>query len=162
VAGEGPDTQPSADDLVWRWHDNPIYGLRFDIGDPEKQDWRSDLVFDIDFITDWLCEPSGEFQFWVAPATLVFHDVTDLGLAIDHGNSDGRNALTEWSIDRLDRERLHRPFEYWRWTIRLTMPPRGQITFCASGFTQTLRGTPRRVLEQRLPRTERRALDPLP
>jgi len=55
------------DDLVWRWHDNLIYTIGFDIGDPEKQDWRSDLVLDIDFIAEWLCEPSGAVSFRVAP-----------------------------------------------------------------------------------------------
>ncbi|AFL51001.1 MULTISPECIES: hypothetical protein [Sinorhizobium] len=48
------------DDLDWLWHDNRIYGIRFDIGDPEKQDWRSDLVFDIAFIAECLCEASGK------------------------------------------------------------------------------------------------------
>jgi hypothetical protein len=26
------------------WHDNPVYGLRLEIGDPDAGDWRSDLV----------------------------------------------------------------------------------------------------------------------
>jgi hypothetical protein len=145
------------DDLAWRWHDNLIYGLRIELGDVDRQDWRSDLVFDIDFLAEWLCE-GGEFRFRVAPATLTFHQVGDLSLEIDHGDSGGRNALTEWSIDRVDRERLDRPFEYWRWTIHLNMPLNGRIAFCASGFTQTLRTEPRLVAEQRLPRRQRSEL----
>ncbi|MBP1886524.1 hypothetical protein [Sinorhizobium mexicanum] len=143
------------DDLAWRWHDNLIYGIRFDIGDPERQDWRSDLVLDIDFIVEWLCEGSGEARFRVAPATLMFHDVADLQLSIDHGDSEGRTALSEPSIDRVTRERLVRPFEFWRWTISLNSPPGGKIAFCASGYSQMLRADPRLVSEQHLPRDER-------
>ncbi|OAP41122.1 hypothetical protein AU381_04350 [Sinorhizobium glycinis] len=143
------------DDLVWRWHDNLIYAIRFDIGDPERQEWRSDLVLDIDFIADWLCEPSGMFRFSVAPATLTFHDVGDLQLAIDHGDSDGRTAMSELSIDRVTRERLDRPFDFWRWTINLNSPPGGKIVFCASGHSQVLRAEPKIVAEQHLPRGER-------
>jgi len=145
-----------SDDLSWRWHDNLIHGLKLNIGDPEKQEWHSDLVFDIDFIVEWLCEPSGACRFRVAPATLVFHQVGDLSLAVDHGDSGGRNGLTEWAISHVTRERLDRPFDYWRWTIGLSMPPGGVITFCSSGFTQTLRSEPVLLLEQRVPRAERR------
>jgi hypothetical protein len=65
-------------DLAWRWHGNLIYSIRFDLGEPENQEWRSNLVLDIDFIAEWLREPFGEFRFCVAPATLTFHDVGDL------------------------------------------------------------------------------------
>lgn len=143
------------DEFVWQWHDNLIYGISFDIGDPEKQEWRSNLVLDIDFIAEWLCEPSGECRFRVAPATLTFHDVGDLQLAIDHGDSDGRTAMNELSIDRVTRERLVRPFEFWRWTISLNSPPGGRIAFCASGYSQMLRADPIIVSEQHLPRGER-------
>lgn len=146
---------PRDDDLVWRWHDNLIYGIRFDIGEPEKQDWRSDLVLDIDFIAEWLCESSGKAHFRVAPATLTFHDVSDLQISIDHGDSGGRTAMSELSIDRVTRERLVRSFEFWRWTISMNSPPGGRIAFCSSGYSQMLRADPRIVSEQRLPRGER-------
>jgi hypothetical protein len=141
----------SADDLVWRWHDNLIYGLSVDTGAPERQERRSNLIFDIDYICEWLREPLGEAKFRVAAATLTFHDVTDLVIAIDHGSSDGCNVITEWSIDRVDRERLDRPFDYWRWTIQLNLPSAGTIVFCATGFSQDLRTEPTLCIEQRLP-----------
>ena len=40
----------ASEDLAWRWHDNVIYGLAFDRGEPDEGDWRSDLILDIDFI----------------------------------------------------------------------------------------------------------------
>jgi hypothetical protein len=145
----------SNDDPTWRWHDNLIYGMRFDIGDPAKQEWRSDLIFDIDFIAEWLCGPRGEHRFRVAPATLTFHDVCDLSLAIDHGESDGRTAMNELSINRVTRKRLVRPFDFWRWIIELNSPNDGTIRFCSTGFTQTLRREPMLVSEQHLPRGKR-------
>lgn len=155
---EGVRNDESADGLLWRWHDDLIYGLSFEIGDPDLQDWRSDLVFDIDFISEWLCEPGGNAQFRVAPAKLVFHDVTDLSIAVAQEDSNGRTALNEWSIDRVLRERLDRPFDYWRWTIQLNMPAGGRIMFCASRYSQTLRAEPRLLAGQHLSRSQRQAL----
>jgi hypothetical protein len=156
MADETPPAPSADDELVWRWHDNLIYGLRFDIGDTDKGEWHSNLVFDIDFIAEWLCEePAGRVRFRVAPATLVFHNAGDLSIAIDHGDSGGRTALNELSIDRVTRERLDLAFETWCWTIALNSPQGGRITFCASGYSQTLRAEPRLMDEQHLPRGER-------
>jgi hypothetical protein len=149
------DAPATDDDLTWRWHDNLIYGIAFDVGDPARQEWRSDLVLDIDFIAEWICEPEGTYRFRVAPATLTFHNVGDLSLSIDNGDSDGRTAMNELSIDRVVRERLDRPFEFWRWTIGLNAPGGGTIRFCSTGFTQTLRREPVLLTEQHLPRGER-------
>jgi hypothetical protein len=120
MEAEHEDARQATDDLIWRWHDNVVYGIRFDIGDVERQEWRSDLVFDIDYIAEWTCDASGEHRFRVAPATLAFHDAGDLEIAISHGNSDGRTALSLWSIGRVNRERHDRPFQIWRWTVQLT------------------------------------------
>jgi hypothetical protein len=147
----------TADELLWRWHDNVVYGLSFARGDPDADDWRSDLVLDIDFIAEWLCGTPGDVQFKVAPATLTFHDVTDLAIAVDQGDSGGRNAIFEWSIDRVERQPLDRPMDCWRWTIRLHEPPGGTIAFCASGFSQIKRAEPLLLREQRLPPGLRKA-----
>lgn len=133
------------------WHDDTIYGLRFDIGDFERNDWHSDLVLDLDHIAEWLCDEADggqkSFRFRVAPATLTFHDVTDLKIAIDWGDSGSRTALHEVSIDGVTREPvadqkicLDRP--YYRWRIALNWPQGGEIAFGASGFTQSLRAEP--------------------
>src|SRR5690606_33897335 len=90
-------TAMDTEDLTFRWHDNVIYGLGFDRGEPDEDDWRSDLRLDIDFIEEWLSGAPGDVQFKVAPATLTFHDVADLAIAVDQGDSGGRNALCEWS-----------------------------------------------------------------
>lgn len=146
------------DELTWRWHDNVLYGLRFDVGEPEEGDWRSDLILDIDFIVEWRCGANGEFKFRVAPALLTFHSVADFAIAVDQGDSGGRTAILELSIDHVVRERLERAFDYWRWVIHLNGQPGGKIAFCTSGFTQTLTAEPILVPEQRLPRSARKRL----
>ena len=129
------------------WHDCRIWGLEFRTGDVNEEDWTTDLVLDIDFIVEWVCDREGGAQFRVAPATLVFHGVSDLKVNIDWGNSGFQLALHEVSIDRINRERisdqkvfLDRP--YYKWSIRLNWPQDGQIVFGAVDFSQTLRSEP--------------------
>ena len=156
-------TQPASsadfDDLSW--HDNALYGLRLDIGDYTRGDWRSDLVLDIDHIVEWLCAADGRVRFRVAPATLTFHDVTDLRIAVDCGDSGGQAALSVLSIDAITRERLEdqkicldRP--YYRWRIALNVPQGGKVAFGASGFTQVPRAAPVLQDEQQLSPAERK------
>lgn len=151
------EAEAVCDELEGRWHDNVVCGLSFDRGEPDDGDWRSDLVLDIDHIVEWLCGAPGEPRFRVAPARLTFHDVTDFAISVDQGDSGGRNAVFEWSIDRVSRQRLDRTFDYWRWTIHLHSPPGGTIAFCASGFTQDLLAEPMLLPDQRLPRSARRS-----
>ena len=148
-----PEASPEFADLVW--HDNAFYGFRVDVGDHTRGDWRSDLVLDIDHIVEWLCGADQRVRFRVAPASLTFHDVTDLRIVIDGGDSGGQVALRALSIDRISRERL-RPQKvcfdraYYRWRIALNDPPGGAIVFAASGFTQVLRAEPVLCDEQQL------------
>ncbi len=86
------------------WHDDTIYGFRFDVGDSFQGDWHADLVLDIDHIVEWICATDCGARFRVAPATLTFHGVTDLRIAIDWGDSGHRNALHELSIGAIARE----------------------------------------------------------
>ena len=155
---EQPTTDADFEDLSW--HDNIVYGLRFDVGDSFKGDWRSDLIFDIDHIVEWVCGVDGGVKFRVAPATLTFHDASDLRIAVDFGDSSGRTALNELSIAGITREAIPTPDGYpewacYRWRIELNWPQGGEIAFGASGFTQTLRAEPVLLDEQRLVAAER-------
>jgi hypothetical protein len=142
------------------WHDDTVYGLRFAVGDIDRGDWRSELVLDLDHIVEWLCGSDRGVRFRVAPATLVFHDTTDLRIALDWGDSGQRTALGEPQIDAITRAQvpdqkicLDRP--YYRWRIALNWPPGGEVGFGASGFTQTLRAAPVLLDQQRLPPGDR-------
>ena len=147
------------------WHDNHLYGVHISIGDIQRGDWRSDLVFDIDFIVEWICEAEGSCQFLVAPATLTFHHVTDLRMAIDWGTSEFQTAIYEVSISQITRSQienqkicLDRP--YYSWQITTNSPKEGIITFGASDFTQTLRAEPVLIHEQKLSPLQRNSLSP--
>jgi hypothetical protein len=150
-------TWPGADDFErLSWHDCPIRGIELRVGDPDAGDWTSDLALDIDYIAEWLCPVGGGGQFRVAPATLVFHGVTDLRIAIDWGDTGHQVALHDATIDRIERERvaaqkvyLDRP--YYRWRIALNWPRGGELRFGAVGLTQTLRAEPVLTDRQRLP-----------
>lgn len=150
---------PLPDFTPYLWHDNALYALRLEIGDPDVGDWRSDLALDIDHIVSWTCGPEGG-RFEVAPATLTFHHVSDLAITVDCGDSGGQVALHELSIDRIVREPVQdqkvcfdRPYYWWR--IELNWPAGGVIRFAASGYTQVLRRAPVPSDAPRLPPASR-------
>lgn len=143
------------------WHDCHIWGIELRAGSPDEEDWTSDLALDIDFVVEWICRAGGGGQFRVAPATLVFHGITDLKIDIDWGRSGFQSALHPASINKVDRELignqkvyLDRP--YYRWSIRLNWPESGEISFGAVGFRQTHRAEPTLTERQHLSLTERR------
>jgi hypothetical protein len=151
-------TEAEFDELSW--HDCHLVGFEVRAGDVDEGDWTSDLVLDLDFIVEWICGVDGPGQFRVAPATLVFHGVTDLRFDIDWGRSGFQLSLHEISIDRIERQairdqKVHLDRPYYTWTIRLNWPKSGEISFGAVGFTQTLLAEPVRTEKQWLSRQER-------
>ena len=129
------------------WHDATISAFRLDVVDGAGGVWRSDLILEIDYIVEWICGTDGSCRWRVAPATLTFHDSGDLRIAVDCGDSGGQSALFVWSIHEITRQRIidqkvcfDRP--YYRWRVALNWPQGGEITFCASGFTQILLAEP--------------------
>lgn len=159
--GDGPYTESDFEQLAW--HDCRLWRFEVRAGDPDENDWTSDLVLDVDFIAEWLCEVGGGTRFRVAPATLVFHGVTDLRVNVEWGSSGFQCALHEVSIDRIEREpiedqKVYLDRAYYRWTIRLNWPPSGEIAFGAVGFTLTLQAPPVLTDKQFLSRRERARL----
>ena len=139
------------------WHDDPVYGLALRLGDPAANDWRSDLVLDIDHIVEWV-RNEDRIRFRIAPATLVFHGVSDLRIDIDWGMRGWQVAPSLPTIDRIERERvregeqrifLDRP--YYAWRVAFASPTGGSISFGAVDFDLTLRREPMLADEQRVP-----------
>jgi hypothetical protein len=142
------------------WHDCHIRGLELRVGDPDEDDWTSDLVLHLDFIVEWLCGVGEPAQFRVAPAELVFHGVTELHLALPWSEPTYRVALYLPAIDRIEREVvtnqkvfLDRP--YYAWRIRLNRPSDGEIRFGAVGFAQSTLGPALLTSRQHLTARER-------
>jgi hypothetical protein len=142
------------------WHDCHLWGLQLAAGDPDAGDWTSDLVLDIDYITEWICPVGAAAEFRVAPATLTFHGVGNLGIRVHTRPAEA--ALHPWSIGVIERapdpdQRVFLDRVYYRWHVRLNWPADGEITFGAAGFTQQLREAPVATSRQHL--TRRRGRD---
>jgi hypothetical protein len=126
---------------IWRtqdfermnWHDATVHAVAF-----AKESYE--LLLDIDYVLKWV-EPrpeEGQYRFWVAPATLVFENVSELRIDL-YGN------LT-WSIDEIRRENLDvltsmRQRQY-SWTLDCEA---GDISLRSTGFAQAFRTRPRLV-----------------
>jgi len=146
------------------FHDCHLWGLELRAGDPESGDWTSDLALDLDYIAEWLCGADGGAMFRVAPATLVFHGVTDLRIAVDCGDGGYQAALHPIAIDRIEREpvkeqKVYLDRVYYRWRIVTNWPQDGAIAFGAVGFDLTLRTEPILTSQQVLTRRDRTRME---
>lgn len=149
-------TQDCSGDADFCWHDNLIYALRLQASEPDLGNWRSNLILDIDHIVEWRCDAADGGRFRVAPATLTFHDVTDLRVLVDFGDSGFSQGINLMSIAAIRKQPVTTRnaagvFEYYQWRIELNLPAGGEIVFGASGYTQTLRAAPKSVDEPWLP-----------
>ncbi|TFH24223.1 MAG: hypothetical protein E4H03_04175 [Myxococcales bacterium] len=131
------------------WHDNHVHGLSVS----EGQYGSGELALDLDFILEWTKCDSGHVQFRIAPATLTFHEVTNLKLALDYLSVSA--SMCPFSIAGIER-RLETRDRYTatQWTIAVNWP-RGEISFEATGFSQVLRASPILKDQQSLTRTQR-------
>ena len=156
-----PTTYTDAQFDQLSWHDCSIWGLALENGGGEPAFEPADLALDIDFIVEWLCAAGSPARFRVAPAALVFHNVTDLRIEVRTTHSgDYRMAVSPLPILRIERQPIERPDGYpgppsYAWTVVLGTPTPGEIHFGASGFTQELRGEPILTEEQSLTIAER-------
>jgi len=117
------------------WHDSRIHALSFV---PEQYE----IVFDIDYIFQWIPPESNEshFKFWVAPATLVFENIYDLEFDIESHDGD-------LEIDGITRKDPAKPLNGqftgkdvdWLWVIECQ---EGEIRFRSDGYKQFIRAAP--------------------
>lgn len=116
------------------WHDSRIYALAFS---PDTYE----LLLDIDYIFKWVSPEPGEtyFQFWVAPATLVFQNVHEVKFDI--------STTTGLEIDGITRQEPRAPHNAayiehdveWAWTIDCQQ---GDIRLWSVGYKQYIRSSP--------------------
>jgi hypothetical protein len=124
-----------------------VRGIR--LRNPEET-YDFDLILDIDHILRWMKSPSGEFGFVVAPASLAFHYVNQLVLAIKLAYKENLKIL------KIEREEVTTEGEKgvglrkWNWRIDLVCLSGGvnTISFQARGFTQQLTREPIVTLHQ--------------
>ncbi len=117
------------------WHDVHVHALRI----VEGEHGAGEFGLDLDYILEWLCADDGSCRFRVAPAMLVFREVTSLRVSLDYASPTA--ALGPFSLDGIKRELRHdeRGFDACCWTIQVNWPV-GEITFESPGFRQQLTG----------------------
>lgn len=129
------------------WHDNFVYGFSIVEGEDGTV---GQLVFDLDFIVEWLQPPPDSFRFLVAPATLTFYRACDLKVELDYAKVSA--ATIPFSIYGIEREEKisSNGYKSYRWRMAVAFPD-GEITFVADGFKQVLRSPPIESQTQCLP-----------
>lgn len=118
------------------WHDCRMYGFIFQPND----EWRTtNLLFDIDYRLKWVYPAPSEihYSFWMAPATLVFKEVSGLNIQMDYNNDS--TELPE--IIKLVLKKKVKEEEKWiyEWYMELQ---EGFIAFKSLGFEQIIRQHP--------------------
>jgi hypothetical protein len=130
------------------WHDNHVHALRI----VEGQHGAGELILDIDYIAEWLCEPDG-IRFRIQPSLLRFIGVTDLRVSLDYAAISA--AMVPFSIHAIERSSVQRErYLAQVWRIALNFP-NGEITFEAKGYEQKAWGKPVVAAQQCLSTPER-------
>lgn len=127
------------------WHDANIYGLTF-----EKKEgaWSADLLFDIDYIFQWVQneQPEKAFTFWVAPCTLIFKEA--FALSIDLNTLDyALEGLEIADLYLIKKEDHGNGSITYHWKMELQT---GNIEFQSQGFSQIVRQKPLHISGQSL------------
>jgi hypothetical protein len=132
------------------WHDSRIHGFAITTDD---ENFQSELLLDIDYIFQWInpVPPDVYFTFFVAPCTLVFHNISDLTVDIETGRIVG--VELEIADLHLVEKREQTDIIYWNIETQ-----QDDIKFEASGYTQYVRQNPKLVRGQKLSLDERNGI----
>jgi len=147
-----PPPQPPLEKSVWTdadfdhmgWHDAAVHALATE-GEDENP---GRLLLDLDYILEWV-PPSGEetrFNFWIAPATLVFDHAWDLTVDIEL-----HTTALELELDAITRT-PDQPFGRSTWTLE---GHNFTASVTSEGFRQYLRAEPIWSPRQRLDAAQR-------
>lgn len=139
-----PETRPTrtrwtdSDFEEMNWHDVHIHAIA-------AVPATSELLFDVDYITEWYCDPVDKHaSFLLTPATLVFHMAAhvDLQVSTERGIISILEMLrTDWFKER------NAEVGTWKWVFKCE---KGEIEFRASGYCLYLRGEAARSDDQYL------------
>lgn len=134
------------------WHDCEIHSITID----QEGEWQSDLVLDIDFVTEWLCGADKSCLFKVAPATLRFINVDNLRIDVS------LHFKQPIEINSIERSELPKKgINNYHWSLKIHKHPyddgdrENLIEFDATSFMQELTGQPLETESLSLTRAER-------
>jgi len=122
---------------VMGWHDTNIYGMIIEKG---EEQWQANLIFDIDYIFEWVhpVPPQMYFSFWVAPCSLIFKEVFDLKMDIDYrGNTFDLLEVSDLIL--ISKYEQETGVIIYEWQMDLQ---EGDIQFKSLGFEQIVRMEP--------------------
>ena len=136
------------------WHDNVIHSISM-----IDENWESDLILGIDYITKWICNNDNTCQFMISPAKLVFHNVESLEINIKKSGFQQQSYLG-MIIDDIIKDKIPNSRDKKDlWTFRFCetgdVEDNYKLSFISSGFTQTLVKEPILKDEQTLMSFER-------
>ncbi|MEX0346709.1 MAG: hypothetical protein AB3N20_17425 [Rhizobiaceae bacterium] len=117
------------------FHDDSIYAIRLISPEPDQDDWRSELILDIDHILEWIRGDDGRFRFRLVQADLCFVDVSDLKISFGYRDT----SITPLPIDRIVRSQeavvtRQNGFQDFQWEIVLNDQANGALNFRSTGF----------------------------
>jgi len=114
------------------WHDVQIHAIAMANEFPRLVE----LLLDLDYIIQWVDpRPPEEYHnFWLAPATLVFENVSELNIRL-------QTEQLECQIDEMKRDARMTPSGVliWQWTLSLHQ---GELSFWSTGYKQYFRQRP--------------------
>ncbi len=120
------------------WHDVQLHGIaRYEKVQRNEEEGSEghfsgvELLLDIDYILKW-AGSDNNFEFWIAPSTLVFDGVLDFQI-------EWIGMELQWEMDQITRESARYPSgeNCWRWKLYGT-----GMTFLAKGYKQYIRREP--------------------
>lgn len=114
------------------WHDCTIHAF----ASPANYD----LALDIDYIFRWVKSPDEKsYNFWIAPATLVFENVTNIDFQFFSLIALGINVIERTKAAPTEDSELGPRDDEWIWTVSCHV---GSFEFRATGFKQYIRAQP--------------------
>ena len=124
----------TCEDVKHTFHDASVYGMCLISPEPDQQDWRSELILDIDYILEWIKNDDGLISFRLVQAELCFVNVSDLRVVFGFPQVT-INPLPIDQIVRSDRPLgVRELYREYRWDIVLNDGLDGKLTFRASGY----------------------------
>jgi hypothetical protein len=131
---------------VMGWHDAKMHSFAFD---PDK----FELIFDLDYIFEWIKGEDQFYSFWVSPVTMVFENAFDVKVELEIG------SIYELEIADIKQVPLgktpNEEHDQFRYEIECQ---NGSISLTATGFKMYVRKHPLYTASQSLSLQERGGL----
>jgi len=151
----------SKDFMEISFHDNHVYGFSV-----RRKEFGEDLIFDIDYISEWICHEDRTCSFKIVPADLIFSDLVDFEINLSWGKSlkqpDPKYATThspsgEIILNRIIIENYEDPIYkgFQKYIFDLISPEKGIMNLGAKKVSLIGRKPPISSQEQHLDWSQR-------